>query len=546
MKAKIAIVTVLGISACTLALAQTEPATTETPTAVETPVAAETTVATPEAAAPNPGAIIPLIQFQDVPLTTAIDNLARQAGINYILDPKVGYGQPDERGVIKAQPNISIRWENITAEQALNALIATYGLQIVTDAKTGIARVTIKDPAAAEPLVTKVIQLKFASPSNTVASVMTVLTDKRSKVVADVRTSQLVISATEKELEAVDKLIEKLDLQTKQVLIEAKIMETTLSPRSNKGIDWSGTLAAQNITFGNGKTTGNITRTKGNTDSSTTVVGSSGGSGVISGAGNDVPTLGTTYSEQLNSAIGGLVPGFGLSTAGGLNPATAFLNADGLSAVLSFLNESGDTKVVSEPRVVTLDNQKATIDVGLLYPIVNVQASTANTTGGSEISYTNLTINLDVTPRIAANNFIELKVQQGVLRLGQQFQSIVAGEANSVDSFLTRKLDTSVLIPSGNTLVMGGLIQDQNRTASTKVPLLGDIPGLGLLFRKDTKELDRQNLTIFITPTVVEDHDFQPTKTSYLQTTGNETVKEDWSWWDSGKPAGEIRKDNKY
>ncbi|MGC3957230.1 MAG: hypothetical protein QM813_04460 [Verrucomicrobiota bacterium] len=64
-----------------------------------------------------------------MPLTTAIDNLARQASINYILDPKVGYGQPDERGQIKAQPNISIRWENLSAEQALNALIATYGLQ---------------------------------------------------------------------------------------------------------------------------------------------------------------------------------------------------------------------------------------------------------------------------------------------------------------------------------------------------------------------------------------------------------------------------------
>ncbi len=544
MKAKLAIVTLVGLTACTLALAQTEPAAPE-PTVETAPAAPElvTETATP-AATSSPGAVIPLIQFQDVPLTTAIDNLARQAGINYILDPKVGYGQPDERGQIKTQPNITIRWENLTAEQALNALITTYGLQIVTDSKTGIARVTVKDPAAAEPLKTEVIQLKFASPSNAVLAATTVLTDKRSKVIADIRTSQLVVSATEKEHEEVQKLIERLDTQTKQVLIEAKILETTLSPRSNKGVDWSGTLANQNFTFGNGRTVGNITRTKGNT-SGAIIVGQSGGATVTPGAGNDVPTTGTTYSEQLNSVIGGLVPGLGLSTAGGMTPATAFLNADGLSAALSFLNESGDTKVVSEPRMVTLDNQKATIDVGLLYPIVNVQASTANTTGGSEISYTNLTVNLDVTPRIAANNFIELKVQQGVLRLGQQFQSIVAGEANSVDSFLTRKLDTTVLIPSGNTLVMGGLIQDEKRNSSTKVPVLGDIPGLGLLFRKEGKELDRQNLTIFITPTVVQDTDFQPTTTTYLKTTGEEKVVEDWSWWDSGKSAGQIRDEKK-
>lgn len=533
MKAKLAIVTLVGLSACTLALAQNEPADSKP---------AETTHA---AAAPATGAIIPLIQFQDVPLTTAIDNLARQAGINYILDPKVGYGQPDERGQLKTQPNISIRWENLSAEQALNALITTYGLQLVSDAKTGISRVTVKDPAAAEPLVTKVVQLKFASPSNTVAAVSAVLTDKRSKVLADVRTSQLVVSATEKELEAVDKLIERLDTQTKQVLIEAKIMETTLSPKTKKGVDWSGTLSNQKITFGNGKTTGNITRTKGNTDPTTTVVGS--GSGALAMNPSVTPTASpvNTYSEQLNSAIGGLVPGLGLSTAGGLTPATAFLNADGLSVALAFLNESGDTKVVSEPRMVTLDNQKASIDVGLMYPVVNVSAGTANTAGGSQISYTNLTVNLDVTPRIAANNFIELKVQQGVLRLGPTFSSTVADQINVVDSFLTRKLDTTVLIPSGNTLVMGGLIQDEKRNNATKVPLLGDIPGLGFFFRASTKELDRQNLTIFITPTVVKDNDFQPTETSYLKTTGNEAIKEDWSWWDSGKSASEIKKEKK-
>lgn len=551
--------TLVGLGAYTLAIAQTEPAASQpaetspatdapvevaAPATTDVPVEVATLATTP---APTAAPTIPLIQFQDVPLTTAIDNLARQASINYILDPKVGFGQPDERGQIKAQPNISIRWENLTAEQALNALIGTYGLQLVSDNKTGISRVTVKDPTAAEPLITKVIQLKFASPSNTVAAVQTIIDPKRSKVIADIRTSQLVVSATEKELEAVDQLIERLDTQTKQVLIEAKILETQLNPKTAKGVNWAGTLRNQNIRFGNGITTGNITRTHGNTDPSSTTVGSSGGSSVLnpSDPANAGLTPVNTYSEQLNSAIGGLVPGFGMSTAGGMSPSTAFLNADGLSVALSFLNESGDTKVVSEPRMVTLDNQKATIDVGLLYPIVNVTAGTANTTGGSSISYSNLTVNLDVTPRIAANNFIELKVQQGVMRLGNKVPSLVADQENLVDSFQTRKLDTTVLIPSGNTLVLGGLIQDQTRNGSTKVPILGDIPFLGFFFRHSTKELERGNLTVFITPTVVKDTDFQPTETTYLKTTDKDKVLEDWSAWDSGKSAGEIRKEKK-
>jgi type II secretory pathway component GspD/PulD (secretin) len=528
MKAKLTLLTLVGLTTSSLVFAQDAPAPAAgetTPPAVEaatntpaaTPVAVEPVAAavapvepaavpdappSPTLAPATPANIIPLIQFQDVPLTTAIDNLARQASINYILDPKVGYGQPDERGQIKTQPNISIRWENLTAEQALHALITTYGLQLVTDSKTGIARVTVKDPAAAEPLVTKVVQLKFASPSNMVSAVQAVLTDKRSKVIADIRTSQLVISATEKEQEAVEQLVERLDTQTKQVLIEAKILETTLNPKTSKGIDWSGTLGAQNVAFGN-----NVRQPPATESLGTPLVSS------------PIPKI--------------------LMTGGSFDPSTAFLDADGVAATISFLNTSGDTKVVSEPRVVTLDNQKATIDVGLLFPIVNITAGTANTTGGSSVSYSNLTVNLDVTPRIAANNYIELNVAQGIMRLGNPVDTITGEQFQ----FLSRKLDTKVLIPSGNTLVMGGLIQDANRNDSKKVPVLGDIPGLGFFFRHNSKELVRQNLTIFITPTVVEDSDFQPTVTDYLKTVPDQNVTEDWSWWDSGKPASEVAKD---
>src|SRR4029077_2581558 len=189
--------------------------------------------------------VIPLIVMDDVPLTDAIKNLARQAGLNYMLDPKIGFGQPGPDGKVTPQPSVSIRWENITAEQALNALLNNYSLQLVEDPKTKIARVTVKDPAAPDPLVTHIIQLKYASPTNILSSVQTTLTDKRSKVMPDVRTSQLVVVATEKELIDVERMIEQLDTQTKQVLIEAIMIETSMNPTTSKGIDWSGTLQAQ-------------------------------------------------------------------------------------------------------------------------------------------------------------------------------------------------------------------------------------------------------------------------------------------------------------
>src|SRR5207237_5634807 len=132
----------------------------------------------------NTGAVIPLIVMDDVPLTDAIKNLARQAGLNYMLDPKISFGQPGPNGAPAPQPSVSIRWENITAEQALNALLNNYSLQLIEDPKTKIARVTTKDPAAPDPLVTRIIQLKYAPASNILSSVQTALTDKRRKVVA--------------------------------------------------------------------------------------------------------------------------------------------------------------------------------------------------------------------------------------------------------------------------------------------------------------------------------------------------------------------------
>jgi type II secretory pathway component GspD/PulD (secretin) len=453
----------------------------------------------------TPGAAIQMIVMDDVPLTDAIKNLARQAGLNYMLDPKVPYGQIDAQGHTTPQPTVSIRWENVTSEQALNALLNNYNLMLIEDPKSKIARITVKDPAAPDPLVTKVIQLKFASPTNIMGTLQNALTDKRSKVVADVRTSQLVVLATEKELVDIDQLVVLLDKRTKQVLIEARLLETQMNPNSNKGIDWTGTVGAQNVAFGNNLQTAPVT------------------------------------SQSLNPPLASLFPKI---ITGGGSSVTYFLNADGVNATLHFLNTYAETKVISAPRTVTLDNELSTIEVGTMYPIVNVTAGTANTTGGSSVSYSNLTVKLDVTPRISANNFVNLKVVPKIMRLGDNVVSVVGNQNNSVSSFLTRQLQTSVLIPSGNTLVMGGLIEDNVHTENTKVPVLGDIPGVGLLFRFDSKRRQKSNLIVFVTPTIVEDSDYQPTKSDYLQTPvpTSDSIEGDWSAWDSGKPKDWSKK----
>lgn len=486
------------------------------------------------AASANPSAaasptVLP-IQFQDVPITTAIENLARLAGINYLLDPKIGYGQPDQNGQIKPEPTISVRWENVSARQALLAMLDNYNLQLVVDPKTKIDRITIRNPNAPPPLITRVVQLKYASVSNMVIAVDSALTDKRSRVVPDTRTSQLIVVATESEQDAVDTLVDQLDKPTRQVLIETRFMEVSSSPSTSKGVDWSGTLQGQNISFGNGTLSGNTTVNTPAPATSTTTTYPGGREVTASTPGNPV-------SSVLNYALGN--GGLSLSTASGFSPSTAFLNADGLKAVLSFLNSDSDAQTIATPRVVTLDNESAHIEVTRAEPIFNTTAGTQGSPGGSQVAYTNLGTILDVTPRISANDYIWLNVAPEVSSDFGTITRIVAGVENQADEYDLRKVTTQVLIPNADTLVMGGFIKDNTANNYTKVPILGDIPVLGYAFRSENKSLEKDNLLIFLTPTIVKDNDFQSSKTGFLQSSPDFLPKPSLrpqSAWDSAKP----------
>jgi type II secretory pathway component GspD/PulD (secretin) len=531
MKAKLATLTFTGLFVCSLATAQTNPPAADQP-------AANPPGDTPSASPAQPGGIVPLIDIRDTALTAVIEALARDAGINYIMDPRVVFGQPGPDGKPAAPPSITIRWENITAAQALMAVLNNYGLQLIDDPKTKIARITVRDPAAPPLLITRIIQLKYASPSNIVAAVQTVLLDKRSKVVPDLRTSQLVISATEGELDAVEALIVRLDTATKQVLIEAKLVETSKSPTTSKGMDWSGTLAAQNISYGNGVVQPTVsTFTAPGTPTTTTLPG---GRTITTTAGSSTttesPPNGAAQVPSTTTLTGGLIPnGMSLNTLSGLTPNIGFLNADGLHNVLSFLNSDADAQVLSTPRAVTLDNQEAVLSVSRAYPVFATTAGTQGSPGGSQVTYTNLGTILHVTPRISANDFINLKVTPEVSSLGPLYTKIVAGVENQADSFDIRTIRTEVMIPSGNTLVLGGLVSDDLNNGYTKVPVLGDIPVLGWAFRYESKTQTKKNLLIFITPTIVKDTDYQPNQTDFLKTKPGEEMKgiDMNSVWDS-------------
>jgi len=485
------------------------------------------------------------VTFNDVSLTDAITPLALQAGQNIVFDPALLMA-PDGRPI--PPPQVTVKWRNITAMQALHALLDNYGWQLVWDPRTKVGRVTKKDLAAKEPLIFTVVQLRYGNPTNLVKELESSLSSG-SAIIPDTRTHQLIIRTTEKELLGVQALIAKLDTATRQVLVEAKIVQTSKDITSAKGVDWTGTLQAQHVSFGNGLTQGGLTNYSSPGASSASSLVSPGGSGILSSAGSmgNVTSNVSTYTTAItgNTQQGG---GFSLNTARGISPATAFLNADGVSAVLSFLNS--DTKTIAFPRSVTLDGTPTELAVVQNVPIfTQTQSAPA---GGSASGLATIQPNYDlsvqgtilnevgvkltVTPRIAGPTNVLLDLKPEISEQGATVTETLNGQPNQAPSFSRSRITTQASVPSGYTLVVGGMDQDVVGKTFTKVPFFGDLPGLGSLFRSDSKSHSAQTILVFVTPTIISDADYQYTPSRFEKRKPLSASELKESAWDSGEP----------
>src|SRR6266536_4277428 len=193
MKTKIVTLLLVGLSAgCLVGLAQ-NPADEKVQKLYNQPGTAAKAAAPAEAPSAVPaepvGEILPLVQFEDAPLVDVIKTLARQANLNVIFDPRVTAVGPDGKSSLTP---VSIRLENVTAQNVLEAVLNNNNLRLEKDPKTKISRVAVKDPAAADPLVTKIYQLKYAYPTNLVAVIRPTVS-ARSQIIPDTRTSQLIV-----------------------------------------------------------------------------------------------------------------------------------------------------------------------------------------------------------------------------------------------------------------------------------------------------------------------------------------------------------------
>ncbi len=499
--------------------------------------------------------ILDPVTFDGIPLPDAVRALALQAGLNIQFDPKLlNTVGPDGHSIPISPPTITEKWKKVTAKQALTSLLDNWGWQLVMDPRTPIGRITAKDPTALEPLVTSVIELQYSNPTNILAEVQPTLST-RSSIITDSRTHKLIVRTTERELPGVEALIAKLDTSTRQVLIEAKIVETTKDITSAKGVDWTGTLSGQHVSFGNGLTAAtfgstNVTSTIPVTTGTTTTPG---GAPISTTSGGGLSTVVNNTTSLLTTIPGVPSQGGGISmnTAHGFSPSTAFLNADGVSAVLAFLNTDADTRSISFPRTVALDGVQTEIMVVQNIPIFEQQQS-APAAGASQGLATVLPnydkkvegtilnevgVKLTVIPRIAGPTNVLMDLRPEISSVDAVVASdTLDGQVSTSPIFDRRRITTQAAVPSGYTLVLGGLESDNTTKNFTKVPFLGDLPGIGYAFRSDSKAHTKDTILIFVTPTIIQESDFQPGNSHFLKRKGLSPSDAEEAPWDTGKP----------
>lgn len=421
------------------------------------------------------------LNFQNVEVRAVLQVIADFTGLNVITSDTVG-------------GSLTLRLKDVPWDQALDIILQSKGLDM---RKTGnVVWIAPRDELATreklalearsqiadlEPLRTESMQVNYQKA----ADFQALLSDpkqrilsKRGSAVVDIRTNTVFVQDTPSRLEEVRKLLKQVDVPVRQVMIESRIVEAndTFSRNLGARLGFNDTTTGANTGFrvGSGNATqglvgGSLNRTAGQT--SQTTVG--------------------TFNDSLFVNL----PAQGLS---GANPgvfsfllfndkSTKFLNLE-----LSALQADGKGKIISSPRVITADKIEATIEQGTEIPYQQATSS-----GATSVSFRKATLSLKVKPQITPDDNVIMNLRVNKDSVGQ---NTLSGPA--ID---TKQVVTEVLVENGGTVVIGGIYTQDERSTTTKVPVLGDLPYIGFMFKNNQRVDDRRELLIFISPKIIKE-----------------------------------------
>ena len=390
------------------------------------------------------------LDFRDADIRNVLKVLSYNSGVNIVAGPEV-------TGLV------TIELKDVPWQKALEVVLSMYGYGY--DRKGDIITVTTIENlkkrredalvlAEQEPLSTRTFILNFAKASDVITSIEKMKTP-RGSINFDQRINAIIVRDIESNIELMDSVIKILDNVTPQVFIEAKVVETTISNTENLGIDWT---------------------IKG------TAIGAK-------------HPMTWPFDTSNNRYIVGQFP-----ATSSTDFTYGTLNAAQFQAVLELLKTRSDTNILSNPRIVTLDNQAARIVVGTQYPIptytYNEEQAKLQVSGWE---YKDIGIIFEVTPHVNNAGFVTLDLEPKITAI----LDFVTVENTQLPRLSTEEAKTRVMVKDGETLVIAGLIKDQVTDTKKRVPFLGDIPLLGKAFQKSEVSKSKTDLLIFLTPHII-------------------------------------------
>jgi general secretion pathway protein D len=302
---------------------------------------------------------------------------------------------------------------------------------------------------------------------------------KNVQVVPDKATNTLVVMAEREDYKIIENIIKQLDVSRPMVYIEALIMEVNANKAFNIGVEWRGL-----------KDTGSITGM--DSGKAVAIIGSGGAGSTTPGGYNILDSLTTGTSAAFPSGFSMGIVGAGIKIGGILFP--------NIGAVVQAYKTDSEVSILSTPQLMTLDNEEAEINVGSNVPYITRQDSTATSStypvNYNTYEYKDVGVVLNITPHINEENFIRLKISQQVTK-------VTSASTSATPTTLKRTAKTTVVVKDNETIVIGGLVGDSTQDNTYKVPLLGDIPLLGWLFKTNSTSREKTNLYVFLTPHIV-------------------------------------------
>jgi type IV pilus assembly protein PilQ len=427
------------------------------------------------------------LNFQDIEVRAVLQLLAETSGLNVVVSDSV-------RG------NVTLRLDSVPWDQAMDIILTTKGLAmrqvgnvvLVAPAAEIAARErqeleAKKDIQELAPLRSEFLQVNYAKASDLAnllrgagAGAGSLLSD-RGSVSIDERTNTLLIYDTAERIADVRRLVAALDIPVRQVLIESRIVVANDDFSRDLGVRMGATWVGD----------------RGEAGLITVTGGGAGADTIVNSGLENIQSTGQPFPVQTPALLDRYNVNLPVANPAG-RVGLAILGQDTLVDLeLSALQAEGRGEIVSSPRVITANQKEAVIEQGVEIPYQEAASSGATTT-----QFKKAVLSLTVTPQITPDDRIIMDLEVTQDTVGQFVPSATGGQVPSID---TRKVITQVLVNDGETVVLGGIFETERRDSEDKVPLLGDIPVVGHLFKRTSTSSNKRELLIFVTPKILRE-----------------------------------------